>query len=194
MHPTLASTRRAGGQARRGQYRATEIELVYCLSSHRAAGAVLITFSFVGTHIGLRSAKVARHARFVMKYEPPTLAAINNSSTPTTSPKIFDGLVTYDDNLSHSAACHVLGGVSGWAGIQLQTAPGRHVHDASLYIGGRGILILRSSRPSRGRGTFAMRDGRYPDDHTAVIGLLSVALPARRARTVGIADRSTPSL
>ena len=37
--------------------------------------------------------------RFVMKYEPPTLAAINNSSTPTTSPKIFDGLITYDDNL-----------------------------------------------------------------------------------------------
>ena len=37
--------------------------------------------------------------RFVMKYEPPTLAAINNSSTPTTSPKIFDGLLTYDDEL-----------------------------------------------------------------------------------------------
>ncbi len=30
--------------------------------------------------------------RFVMKYEPPTLSSINNTSTPLTSGKIFDGL------------------------------------------------------------------------------------------------------
>ncbi len=37
--------------------------------------------------------------RFVMKYEPPTLSSITTHSTPLTSGKIFDGLVTYDFDL-----------------------------------------------------------------------------------------------
>ncbi|MGL4445169.1 MAG: ABC transporter substrate-binding protein, partial [Alsobacter sp.] len=51
----------------------------------------------------LAQADVPRHGgtlRFVMKYEPPTLSSINNTSTPLTSGKIFDGLVTYDFDLN----------------------------------------------------------------------------------------------
>jgi peptide/nickel transport system substrate-binding protein len=67
--------------------------------SRALASAALLLGVLLGAQTASAQPKAGGTLRFVMKYEPPTLAAINNSSTPTTSPKIFDGLVTYDDNL-----------------------------------------------------------------------------------------------
>ncbi len=86
--------------------------------SRSLASAALLLGILLGAQSASAQSKAGGTLRFVMKYEPPTLAAINNSSTPTTSPKIFDGLVTYDEEpQAITAARNGVGSLAGWAGV-----------------------------------------------------------------------------
>ncbi len=141
----------------------------------RAAGAALIALSFFGTHSAVAQPKPGGTLRFVMKYEPPTLAAINNSSTPTTSPKIFDGLVTYDDNLKPIPQLATSWTVSP-DGLEysFKLRQGVAWHDGKPFTSADvafSILRLKQAHP-RGRGTFAnVEKVDTPDELTAVIRL-----------------------
>lgn len=113
--------------------------------------------------------------RFVMKYEPPTLAAINNTSTPTTSAKIFDGLVTYDFDLNPKPQL-----ATSWSaspdGLRytFKLRDGVVWHDGKPFTSADvafSILRLKAGHP-RGRGTFAnVTEVQTPDPLTAIVVL-----------------------
>ena len=104
--------------------------------------------------------------RFVMKYEPPTLAAINNTSTPTTSAKIFDGLVTYDIDLKPLPMLATAWKISP-NGLEytFTLREGVTWHDGKPFTSDDvafSIKRLKAGHP-RGRGTFAnVEDVRTP--------------------------------
>jgi peptide/nickel transport system substrate-binding protein len=113
--------------------------------------------------------------RFVMKYEPPTLSSINNSSTPNTSSKIFDGLVTYDYDLNPIPQL-----ATSWTvapdGLTytFKLREGVTWHDGKPFTSADAafsILRLKQGHP-RGRGTFAnVAEALTPDAHTLELKL-----------------------
>jgi len=139
-----------------------------------AAGAAAL--SLVASTPALAQADKPRHGgtlRFVMKYEPPTLSALNNTSTPTTSPKIWDGLVTYDFDLNPKPML-----ATSWEvapdGLKysFKLRDGITWHDGKPFTSADvafSILRLKAGHP-RGRGTFAnVTEVRTPDPLTAEI-------------------------
>ena len=113
--------------------------------------------------------------RFVMKYEPPTLAAINNTSTPTTSAKIFDGLVTYDFDLNPKPQLATSWTVSpDGLSYTFKLRDGVAWHDGRPFTSADvafSILRLKQGHP-RGRGTFAnVTEVQTPDPLTAIVML-----------------------
>jgi peptide/nickel transport system substrate-binding protein len=108
--------------------------------------------------------------RFVMKYEPPTLSSINNTSTPLTSGKIFDGLLTYDFELNPKPQL-----ATSWAvspdGLKytFKLREGVVWHDGKPFTAADAafsILRLKQGHP-RGRGTFAnVTAANTPDPQT----------------------------
>jgi len=139
----------------------------------RAAATLLALCALAAP--ALAQPKAGGTLRFVMKYEPPTLAAINNSSTPTTSPKIFDGLLTYDDELKPLPQL-----ATAWAispdGLEYRFTLREGVtwHDGKPFTSADvafSILRLKQAHP-RGRATFAnVERVDTPDAQTAVIRL-----------------------
>lgn len=113
--------------------------------------------------------------RFVMKYEPPTLSSINNTSTPNTSPKIFDGLVTYDFDLNPKAQL-----ATSWTispdGLRytFKLREGVTWHDGKPFTSADvafSVLRLKAGHP-RGRSTFSnVTAVNTPDPLTAEIVL-----------------------
>ena len=63
-------------------------------STIAAAAALLFGLGATSPAADAQQPKHGGTLRFVMKYEPPTLSVLNNTSTTTTSPKIWDGLLT----------------------------------------------------------------------------------------------------
>ena len=121
----------------------------------------------------LAQAEVPKHGgtlRFVMKYEPPTLSSINNTSTPLTSGKIYDGLVTYDFDLNPKPAL-----ATSWTlspdGLKytFKLREGVTWHDGKPFTSADAafsILRLKAGHP-RGRGTFAnVVEANTPDATT----------------------------
>ena len=108
--------------------------------------------------------------RFVMKYEPPTLSSINNTSTPLTSGKIFDGLVTYDFDLNPKPQLATSWTVSP-DGLKytFTLREGVTWHDGKPFTSADAafsILRLKTGHP-RGRSTFAnVAEAKTPDDKT----------------------------
>lgn len=108
--------------------------------------------------------------RFVMKYEPATLSSINNTSTPLTSGKIFDGLVTYDYDLNPLPQL-----ATSWEvapdGLKytFRLREGVTWHDGQPFTAADAafsILRLKEGHP-RGRATFAnVEEANAPDDQT----------------------------
>ncbi len=113
--------------------------------------------------------------RFVMKYEPPTLSVLNNTSTTTTSPKIWDGLLAYDPDLKPLPML-----ATSWAvspdGLQytFNLREGVTFHDGKPFTSADvafSILRLKAGHP-RGRGTFAnVEEVKTPDAKTAIVVL-----------------------
>ncbi|MBM3524187.1 MAG: ABC transporter substrate-binding protein [Alphaproteobacteria bacterium] len=113
--------------------------------------------------------------RFVMKYEPPTLSSINNTSTPLTSGKIFDGLVTYDFDLNPKPQL-----ATSWTispdGLKyvFKLRAGVTWHDGKPFTSADAafsILRLKAGHP-RGRATFANVDkAETPDPLTLELTL-----------------------
>jgi peptide/nickel transport system substrate-binding protein len=146
----------------------------YRLSRALASAAVMLSV-LLGAHATNAQPKPGGTLRFVMKYEPPTLAAINNSSTPTTSPKIFDGLVTYDDDLKPLPQLATAWEVSpDGLEYRFKLREGVKWHDGKPFSSADvafSILRLKQAHP-RGRGTFAnVQAVETPDPTTAVIKL-----------------------
>ena len=121
----------------------------------------------------LAQGEAPRHGgtlRFVMKYEPPTLSSINNTSTPLTSGKIFDGLVTYDFELNPIPQL-----ATSWSvapdGLKytFKLREGVSWHDGKPFTSADAafsILRLKQGHP-RGRSTFAtVTEARTPDPAT----------------------------
>jgi peptide/nickel transport system substrate-binding protein len=143
--------------------------------SRALASAALLLGVLLGAQTASAQPKAGGTLRFVMKYEPPTLAAINNSSTPTTSPKIFDGLVTYDDNLKPLPQLATSWEVSpDGLEYRFQLRDGVKWHDGKPFTSADvafSILRLKQAHP-RGRGTFAnVENVETPDPTTAIIKL-----------------------
>ena len=108
--------------------------------------------------------------RFVMKYEPPTLSSINNSATPLTSGKIFDGLITYDFNLKPIPQLATSWSLSpDGLTYTFKLRQGVTWHDGKPFTSADAafsILRLKQGHP-RGRGTFAnVVEARTPDANT----------------------------
>jgi len=108
--------------------------------------------------------------RFAMKYEPPTLSSINNTSTPLTSGKIFDGLVTYDFDLNPRPQLATSWTVSP-DGLKytFKLRDGVTWHDGKPFTSADAafsILRLKQGHP-RGRSTFAnVVEANTPDPLT----------------------------
>ena len=136
-----------------------------------AAGAAMIALA---PQAGAQATGDApRHGgtlRFVMKYEPPTLSSINNTSTPLTSGKIFDGLVTYDFDLNPKAQLATSWTVSP-DGLKyvFKLREGVTWHDGKPFTSADAafsILRLKAGHP-RGRATFAnVEQANTPDPLT----------------------------
>ncbi len=132
--------------------------------------------------------------RFVMKYEPATLSSINNTSTPLTSGKIFDGLATYDYDLNPSPQL-----ATSWEiapdGLKytFKLREGVTWHDGQPFTSADAafsILRLKEGHP-RGRATFAnVVEANTPDPLTLELVLskpapyLMVALGASESPIV----------
>ena len=144
-----------------------------------AAGAA--SLAFTAPHaLAQAQPKHGGTLRFVMKYEPPTLAALNNTSTPTTSPKIFDGLVTYDFDLNPKPQLAASWTVSP-DGLKytFKLRQGVTWHDGKPFTSADAafsILRLKAGHP-RGRATFAnVAEANTPDPLTLEL-VLSKPLP-----------------
>jgi peptide/nickel transport system substrate-binding protein len=113
--------------------------------------------------------------RFVMKYEPATLTSINNTSTPLTSGKIFDGLVTYDFDLNPKPQLATSWTVSP-DGLKytFKLREGVTWHDGKPFSSADAafsILRMKQGHP-RGRATFAnVTEANTPDANTLEIVL-----------------------
>jgi peptide/nickel transport system substrate-binding protein len=113
--------------------------------------------------------------RFVMKYEPATLTSINNTSTPLTSGKIFDGLVTYDFDLNPKPQLATSWTVSpDGLTYTFKLREGVTWHDGKPFSSADAafsILRLKQGHP-RGRATFAnVTQANTPDANTLEIVL-----------------------
>lgn len=146
-------------------------------SSFRSVAATLAVL-LLGLSAAPADAQQPKHGgtlRFVMKYEPPTLSALNNTSTPTTSAKVWDGLVTYDIDLNPLPMLATAWKVSP-NGLEytFTLREGVTWHDGKPFTSedvAFSIKRLKAGHP-RGRGTFAnVEDVRTPDARTAVIVL-----------------------
>ncbi len=118
--------------------------------------------------------------RFVMKYEPPTLSSINNTSTPLTSGKIFDGLVTYDFDLNPRPQLATSWTVSP-DGLKyvFKLREGVTWHDGKPFTSADAafsILRLKQGHP-RGRSTFANVEQANTPDPTTLELVLSKPAP-----------------
>lgn len=136
-----------------------------------AAGAALVALaSQAGAQALGDSPRHGGTLRFVMKYEPPTLSSINNTSTPLTSGKIFDGLVTYDFDLNPKAQLATSWTVSP-DGLRyvFKLREGVTWHDGKPFTSADAafsILRLKAGHP-RGRATFAnVEQANTPDPLT----------------------------
>ena len=134
-----------------------------------------------------------------MKYEPPTLSSINNSATPLTSGKIFDGLVTYDFDLNPKPQLATSWTVSP-DGLKytFKLREGVTWHDGKPFTSADAafsILRLKQGHP-RGRGTFAnVAEANTPDASTLELVLSQAgAVSDGGARAVRIADRAEAPL
>lgn len=113
--------------------------------------------------------------RFVLKYQPSTLSSINNTSTPLTSGKIFDGLLRYADDLTPLPQL-----AAEWSlspdGLRytFRLREGVTFHDGTPMTSADvafSILRLKEGHP-RGRATFANVEAvETPDALTAVLVL-----------------------
>jgi peptide/nickel transport system substrate-binding protein len=138
-----------------------------------------LTLTTLALGAGLAAAPAAaqteapRHGgtlRFVMKYEPSTLSSVNNTSTPLTSGKIFDGLLGYDFDLNPKPAL-----ATSWTlspdGLKytFKLREGVTWHDGKPFTSADAafsILRLKAGHP-RGRGTFAnVVEANTPDAST----------------------------
>lgn len=117
--------------------------------------------------------------RFVMKYEPATLSSINNTSTPLTSGKIFDGLLTYDYDLNPKPQLATSWEVSP-DGLKytFKLREGVTWHDGKPFSSADAafsILRLKDGHP-RGRATFAnVVEANTPDAATLELVLAKPA-------------------
>ena len=110
--------------------------------------------------------------RFVMKYEPPTLAAINNSSTPTTSPEDLRRPPHLRRRpQAPAAARHRLGSLARRPRVPLHLARGRDLaRRQALHLGRRRLLdpapqagaSTRARAPSRMSSVSTRRTRRRP--------------------------------
>lgn len=121
-------------------------------------GALVGVIAATGANAQSEQPKHGGTLRFVMKYEPPTLASINNTATALTSGKIFDGLLTYDFDLKPKPQL-----ATAWAvspdGLKYTFTLRQGVtwHDGKPFTADDAafsILRLKQGHP-RGRGTFA---------------------------------------
>ena len=163
------------------------------------AALAALTFGFSAAAAADDTPQPGGTLRFVMKYEPPTLSSINNTSTPLTSGKIFDGLVTYDYDLKpmpQLATSWEI--VAGRPEIYLQAARGRDLaRRQAVHLGRRRLLdpapqARPSARPRDLRQRGGSQHARPADAGTRAVE--ARALPDRRARRFGIADRAEASL
>jgi peptide/nickel transport system substrate-binding protein len=149
--------------------------------SHIRSTVAAVAAVFLGLGVGLAPAAHAqapKHGgtlRFVMKYEPPTLVSINNTSTPTTSAKVFDGLVTYDIDLKPIPQLATSWTISPDGLLYtFKLREGVAWHDGKPFTSADvafTIKRLKDGHP-RGRGTFAnVTEIRTPDPLTAEIVL-----------------------
>jgi peptide/nickel transport system substrate-binding protein len=136
-----------------------------------AAGAALLALApQAGAQAPGDTPRPGGTLRFVMKYEPPTLSSINNTSTPLTSGKIFDGLVTYDFDLNPKAQLATSWTVSP-DGLKyvFKLREGVTWHDGKPFTSADAafsILRLKAGHP-RGRATFAnVEQANTPDPLT----------------------------
>jgi peptide/nickel transport system substrate-binding protein len=145
------------------------------VTSSKFLAALAMGLALFAAPAGVLAQKQGGTLRFVMKYEPPTLSALNNTSTPTTSAKIWDGLVTYDHELNPLPML-----ATAWKmspdGLEytFSLREGVSFHDGKPFTSADvafSILRLKAGHP-RGRGTFAnVTEVRTPDAKTAVIVL-----------------------
>src|SRR4051812_29299256 len=77
-----------------------EVLVFHVKSTAATVAALLFGFALAAPAAEAQQPKHGGTLRFVMKYEPPTLSVLNNPSTTTTSPKIWDGLLGYDSDLN----------------------------------------------------------------------------------------------
>ncbi len=147
------------------------------LSPTKTLAAALLAIAAIGLSTP-SFAEEPRHGgtlRFVLKYQPSTLSSINNTSTPQTSAKIFDGLLRYDFELNPQPQLATEWTVSP-DGLEytFKIRDGVTFHDGEPLTSedvAFSILRLKEGHP-RGRATFAnVTEVRTPDPLTAVIVL-----------------------
>ena len=144
-------------------------------STIAAAAALLFGLGATSPAADAQQPKHGGTLRFVMKYEPPTLSVLNNTSTTTTSPKIWDGLLTYDVDLKPLPMLATSWKVSP-DGLEytFNLREGVTFHDGKPFTSADvafSILRLKAGHP-RGRGTFAnVTEVKTPDAKTAVVVL-----------------------
>jgi peptide/nickel transport system substrate-binding protein len=132
----------------------------------------------IGLAAPVSEAQAPKHGgtlRFVMPYEPPTLSAVNNTSTPNTSSKIWDGLVTYDFDLNPLPQLATSWTLSPDGLVYtFKLRDGVAWHDGKPFTSedvAFSLLRLKAGHP-RGRSTFAnVKEVQTPDRLTAVVVL-----------------------
>jgi peptide/nickel transport system substrate-binding protein len=152
-----------------------EGSVLHFRSAVAATAALVLGFALGAPAAEAQQPKHGGTLRFVMKYEPPTLSALNNTSTPSTSAKVWDGLVTYDIDLKPLPML-----ATSWSlspdGLQytFNLREGVTFHDGKPFTSADvafSIMRLKAGHP-RGRGTFAnVAEVKTPDAKTAVIVL-----------------------
>ncbi len=119
--------------------------------------------------------------RFLVEQEPTTLVTIAHTAGPSTrvSPKVTEGLVTYDFDFKPQPALALSWDVAeDGLTYTFKLRPGVKWHDGRDFTAADvaySIKLLKENHP-RGRGTFAFVDRvDTPDDLTAVIRLTKPA-------------------
>lgn len=112
---------------------------------------------------------------FVFKYEPPTLVGINNSGVTQTTAKLFDGLLTYDFDLTPKASLAVSWSMApDGLSYLFKLRDGVKWHDGKPFTSADVAFTidrLKRGHP-RGRTTFAnVTDVKTPDPLTVEIAL-----------------------
>jgi peptide/nickel transport system substrate-binding protein len=162
--------------------RILEGNLTHIPISRRAFGRSVAGLGLLSTMPDALRAETAGPRRggtvtYLLEPEPTTLVAFNTTGGPTvaTSPKVTEGLLTYDFDLTPRPELAVAWGVSE-DGLEytFKLRPGVKWHDGQDFTSADvafSIQLLKDAHP-RGRNTFAnVAAVRTPDPLTAVIVL-----------------------